>query len=1005
MANLAAFGEFVDDAGVSEHGAAASGVRLAVDSPEQGSATSGRLVVAGWAFHSGGERIVEVTARVGSRSAVLPLNVWRPDVADALGEPDADWSGFEGTLEIEESDAESAARLLVRAATENGEAVEVDVALRVLPSGQPALEIERVKWREDWLELEGWLCWPESSPPRRVALRFGEQRLVEAVPNLSRPDVERRFQDAAPGTCRGFRLAAAAEALAIAPRARFELRVVATDGDGRTIERRTQVDRGTAAGESETRRKAVQGFVDALVDASDPTPRALAVLDWDAGLERSALPEEVAVARPPALAAAELPYLDGSFDLVVVGGESAARVGEARRVAALATIEGATLRWRSPAPPRSNLPPTSIVVAAEGSATEACLEALCETLPSEYRGEILVMSQGGAELAAGARAPWRDRGLGVRVLQSEGAGGLARELRRAAELATGEVVVFLAGGTKPRAGWLPPLQRLVTSDSSVGAVGGKLLRADGILEQAGGSFLADGSAVSYGRGDRLAYRPSYEFVREVDFCGSALLCARRATLLESGGLDASGSNTDAGVDLCRRLRRRGWRVLYQPESVGVVPSTPDESGDPPLSRERDVSAPRRRTRGLPWRRGAARKRTAAKEHPAARSLAAPAGARRVLICAPRLPIYDRESGARRAFHLVDLMQRYGWEVSFLAANAVDGGRYVRLLQQRGVAVYAGPDSIRAGDEYVDDLDGLIAEGRFDLAIVGFWNLGEKLLPRFRRLSPATRVIVDSVDLHYRREERAAQRAWGELEPLERRRRRLDRQRRELEVYAAADAVLTVSEEEAVAAAEAIVDRAPVVCVPDMEELSFARDGFDSRSGLLFVGNFDHPPNLEGLSFFCREVVPRLDRELLAAHPLSVVGHGAAEQVGAVVASVPAAKLVGWVPSVVPYLERARVSVVSLLHGAGTKRKLLQALMVGTPSVSTSIGVEGLGLEHERSVLVADSPLQFAGEIRRLASDPVLWSRLAREGRRQVERAHSRPAVAARLASAIARAFS
>jgi glycosyltransferase involved in cell wall biosynthesis len=112
------------------------------------------------------------------------------------------------------------------------------------------------------------------------------------------------------------------------------------------------------------------------------------------------------------------------------------------------------------------------------------------------------------------------------------------------------------------------------------------------------------------------------------------------------------------------------------------------------------------------------------------------------------------------------------------------------------------------------------------------------------------------------------------------------------------------------------------------------------------------------------------------------------------------ELIGWVPDVAPYLETARVALVPLRYGAGTKRKLVQAAMAGTPSVSTSIGTEGLPLHHEFLVLVADNRESFAAEIVRLASDRVLWERLAANGRRAISAAHGRETVRGRFAEVL-----
>ena len=81
------------------------------------------------------------------------------------------------------------------------------------------------------------------------------------------------------------------------------------------------------------------------------------------------------------------------------------------------------------------------------------------------------------------------------------------------------------------------------------------------------------------------------------------------------------------------------------------------------------------------------------------------------------------------------------------------------------------------------------------------------------------------------------------------------------------------------------------------------------------------------------------------------------------------------------MARAWAEVVPLRKGGGTRLKVLEALALGTPIVSTSKGVEGLALENNRHVLVADTPAEFAAATARLLSQPALRAKLAEAGRR------------------------
>jgi glycosyltransferase involved in cell wall biosynthesis len=354
--------------------------------------------------------------------------------------------------------------------------------------------------------------------------------------------------------------------------------------------------------------------------------------------------------------------------------------------------------------------------------------------------------------------------------------------------------------------------------------------------------------------------------------------------------------------------------------------------------------------------------------------------RRALVCAPLMPEYDRESGGQSIFDLVMYLRDTGWAVSFAAQNPAEGARYRRQLQQQGVAVYAG---------FSPRLEELITYGELDLAIFAFWYIAEELLPQVRAGSPTTRVAVNTMDLHFLRNARRAFTAWrGSVGQLGA--EAASEFARELNVYAASDAVFTVSAKEAAILNDFIGDPGLAHVVADNEPMESSPHGFSNRSGVVFVGNFRHPPNIEAVEYLCKEVVPRLNRRLLARHPLYIVGNDLHRKgVAKFADGVPGVRMVGWVPSLTPYYHKARVAVSPVLHGAGTKRKVLQALMAKTPTVSTTLGLEGFNLEHGRDVLVADDPTSFAASIERLLQDGALWRKLSQNGRARVAARYER----------------
>jgi glycosyltransferase involved in cell wall biosynthesis len=364
---------------------------------------------------------------------------------------------------------------------------------------------------------------------------------------------------------------------------------------------------------------------------------------------------------------------------------------------------------------------------------------------------------------------------------------------------------------------------------------------------------------------------------------------------------------------------------------------------------------------------------------------------KALIGSTRMPEYDRECGSKRIFDVVQILRDAGWDIAYVARDDEGQDRYARALRQDGVLTYAGFDKLT--NEF-------LAQARFDIAILAFWHVAEAWLPRLRRVSPATRVIVDSIDLHFLRSARGVftrppSDAVATALPVN----IGDEFVRELNTYAAADGLLAVSPKETSLIADLIGNPHAVRCVPLCEELPRSPLPFAERRGVLFVGNFWHQPNVEAANHLVSDILPRVNPRLLAEHPLWIVGNASDDKV-AQLGLAPHVHVVGWVPSVLPYLSRARVMTVPLRYGAGTKGKLIQSLAVGTPVVSTSVGIEGLDVMDARDVIVADDAAAFAKSIETLLTNEEVWVRLADRGHTHMAANHSHEVVKERLLNAI-----
>jgi glycosyltransferase involved in cell wall biosynthesis len=149
--------------------------------------------------------------------------------------------------------------------------------------------------------------------------------------------------------------------------------------------------------------------------------------------------------------------------------------------------------------------------------------------------------------------------------------------------------------------------------------------------------------------------------------------------------------------------------------------------------------------------------------------------------------------------------------------------------------------------------------------------------------------------------------------------------------------------------------------------------------LLFVGNFGHPPNADAARFLVRDVLPRMARSVT----LRIVGRDAERVVGALAGQHGRVEVLGSVPDLRPHLANARVVVAPVRFGTGMRGKVLEALAMARPVVTTRIGAEGLGAESWKHLAIADGAADVAGAAQRLLDDPALAVRLGNAGRQLV----------------------
>lgn len=165
-----------------------------------------------------------------------------------------------------------------------------------------------------------------------------------------------------------------------------------------------------------------------------------------------------------------------------------------------------------------------------------------------------------------------------------------------------------------------------------------------------------------------------------------------------------------------------------------------------------------------------------------------------------------------------------------------------------------------------------------------------------------------------------------------------------------------------------------------------------KSACLLVGNLEYYPNVDGVLFFCRDILPGLCAGGADGPALTIVGRGASEGLARELAQTRGVSFVGEVADVTPFYGAAQIAVVPLRAGGGTRIKILEAFALGTPVVSTTLGAEGIEVRDGQHLLLADTAEAFVEACRRLLADAALRDALSSAAGRLVRARYSLPVV-------------
>ncbi len=560
----------------------------------------------------------------------------------------------------------------------------------------------------------------------------------------------------------------------------------------------------------------------------------------------------------------------------------------------------------------------------------------------------------------------------IKIVRSDNNLGFLENCNQAAKHTLGKYIMIINNDTFMMKGWLHNLIDLAEDDDNIAIVGSKILFPDGKLQEAGGIIWNDGSGWNYGR-NQDPNRSEFNYKREVDYISGTAILVRKSFWKKVDGFDERFKPAYyEDTDLAFQARSLGYKVVYQPKSQiihfeGLSHGTDINDG---IKNFQVLNSAKFYDK---W------KNVLQKEHYVngenaflARNKEKRKGY--ILVIDHYVPHYDKDAGSRSTYQYLKLLNKMNYQITFIGDNFFPHEPYTSELQSMGIEVLYG-------SYYRDNLQHWFQENGkyFDFAFTHRMHIAPKYFDLIRAYSKA-KIIYVGHDLNFER----CRKLFKLKNDIKYKNESEKFLKIETEIFKSVDIIYPFSTYEKEIIQEIVPDKI-VRNIPVFfyEEIPESVKAYEERKDILFVGGFKHPPNLDGVIWFVKEVFPLVLKKMPDCK-LHIVGSNPPNEILDLKSDF--IEIAGYVSNqkLKDYYSSCRIAVIPLRYGAGVKGKLIEALYYQIPSVITSVAAEGVPEINDYS-LMTDENLRFCEYIVKLYCDKEQWNKYSQNSKELIYR--------------------